>query len=313
MGRPGMGTRLPPLTSVRAFEAAARNCSMTLAASELCVTPAAVTHQVRSLERWLGVKLFHRTGAALKLTAAGQTFFIGASRGIDSIRAATEQICAPTVTKHLKISVPPSFATQWLMPRLSGFQKLHNTPISVKMVPSPDAHWQRDDIGIVSVAPTPDFLVRRPLFKYNIIAVCPPQLLEGAHPIRSLSDLRHQQLLSDEGLIATDNVTWASWLARVGAQAFDVSGGIRFNSAFAAYRFAADGHGVVLAKDLLVQNELRDGTLVNPFNVSVPSQHTYDFVCPQEKVKSKPVSQFWDWLVSEARDGDLELAEGANA
>ncbi|WP_294923778.1 LysR substrate-binding domain-containing protein [uncultured Paracoccus sp.] len=309
-----MAVRLPPLTSVRAFEAAARNCSMTHAANELCVTPAAVTHQVRALERWLGVKLFHRTGSALKLTSAGQTFFIGASRGIDSIASATEQVCAPAAAKQLAISAPPSFAAQWLVPRLSSFQSAYNTPISVSIrVPSPETHWRRDDIGIVSGTPTPDFLIRRPLFKYNIIAVCHPRLMQGPNAIRSINDLRHQQLLNDESLNGTDNVSWESWLARAGADSFDVSGGIRFNNAFAAYRFAADGHGVVLAKDLLVQNELRDGRLINPFNVSVPSLHTYDFVCSYEKAKSKPVSQFWDWLVSEARSDDLELAEGVCA
>lgn len=284
---------------------------MTHAASELSVTPAAVTHQVRALERWLGVKLFHRTGSALKLTSAGQIFFVGASRGIDSIRSATEQVCAPAATKQLAISAPPSFAAQWLVPRLSSFQVAHNTSISISIrVPSPEAHWQRDDVGIVSSVPTPDFLVRRPLFKYNVIAVCHPRLLEGPNAIRSLNDLRHQKLLSDEGLHRTDSLTWETWLARVGAEAFDASGGIRFNNAFAAYRFAADGHGVVLAKDLLVQNELREGTLVNPFNVSVPSQNTYDFICPAERVRSKPVSQFWDWLVAQAKSDDLELADG---
>lgn len=285
---------------------------MTMAASELCVTPAAVTHQVRALERWLGVKLFDRTGSALKLTAAGQTFFIGASRGIDAIRNATQQICAPAAAKQLSLSAPPSFAAQWLVPRLSSLQQAYSTPISLS-IKVREANWQRDDIGVVSGVSTPDFLVRRPLFKYNVIAVCHPRLLQGPNAISCLNDLRHQQLLSDEGLTLTDNLTWESWLARVGAEPFDASGGIRFNNAFAAYRFAADGHGVVLAKNLLVQRELRNGTLVSPFNVSVPSQHTYDFVCPYEKAKSKPVTQFWDWLLSEAKSDELELAEGAYA
>ena len=303
-----MSNHLPPLTSVRAFEAAARNGSMTQAADELCVTPAAITHQVRSLERWLGVKLFDRKGSLLRLTTAGQNFYIGANRGIDAIRAAAEQVAKPQGAKQLSITAPPSFAAQWLVPRLFSFQNAHNFELSVAIrTPQNESDWDSSDIGIVSGVTTPSHLERRPIFRYRIIAVCSPELLKGPQPINSLADLRYHQLLHDEGLRATDGIDWSVWLRRLGAEPFDTSGTMRFGNAFAAYRFARDGHGVVLAKDVLVKDDLKRGNLVNPFNVFITSERTYDFVCPRAKARSRPISQFWNWMISEARDGNFEL------
>ncbi len=146
-----MRAHLPPLTAVRAFEAAARNGSVTMAADELCVTPAAVTHQVRSLERWLGVNLFSRKGSVLKLTAAGDSFFVGANKGIDAIRIAAEQIAAPSNKTRLSVVAPPSFAAQWLVPRLSSFRASQKIELLVSIRNSVvDATWQTSDVGIVS-------------------------------------------------------------------------------------------------------------------------------------------------------------------
>ncbi len=297
-----MSAHLPPLTAVRAFEAAARRGSVTMAADELCVTPAAVTHQVRSLERWLGVNLFSRKGSTLKLTPAGDLFFVGANKGIDAIRFAAEQIVTPQKQARLSVVTPPSFAAQWLVPRLNSFRSTQKVELLVSIQNHlVEAAWQTNDVGIVWGIDTPHFLERRPLMTYRIIAVCSPKLLEGDRGIRSLDDLGRFELLHDEGLKTIEGIDWNGWLRAVGCTDVETGGGIRFNNAFAAYRFAAEGHGIALAKDILVQRELESGLLVNPFNVSVDGKLTYDFVCTQSNYRTRAVSQFWDWLKREAK------------
>lgn len=297
-----MTGHLPPLTAVRAFEAAARKGSVTLAADELCVTPAAVTHQVRSLERWLGVNLFSRKGSVLKLTSAGDTFFVGANKGIEAIRFAAEQVAAPSNKTRLSVVAPPSFAAQWLVPRLSSFRASQKVELLVAIRNSlVETAWQTTDVGIVSGVETPHFLERRPVMRFRILAVCSPKLVEGQDGIKSFKDLARHQLLHDEGLKVIEGVDWDSWLRAAGHTDIDTSGGVRFNNAFAAYRYAIDGHGIVLAKDILVRKELESGQLVCPFDIWVDGKTTYDFVCTQSSYRTKAVSQFWDWLNREAK------------
>lgn len=292
---------LPSLTAVRAFEAAARHESITEAASELCVTPAAITHQVRALERWLSVDLFIRKGSALRLTPAGETFFAGANKAIDIIRAVAQEVSTPDNRVRLSVVAPPSFAAQWLVPRLASFQSTRKIELSVSIRPvASEKSWRTSDIGIVSSAETPPFLDRRPFMSYGIIAVCSPKLLTGPNAIRTISDLRKHPLLHDEGLKMIDGVDWDIWLRAAGHDPIDMSDSIRFSNNFTAYRFAADSHGVALAKDVLVQGELARGELVSPFDYVYPSKRTYDFVCAPASYATKPVAQFWDWLQREA-------------
>lgn len=297
-----MTTNLPSLRAVRAFEAAARHESIAEAASELCVTPAAVANQVRALERWLGVDLFIRKGSTLCLTPAGETFFTGSNQAIDLIRAVAQKVSTPDNRVRLSIVAPPSFAAQWLVPRIASFQSTRKIELSVSIrAVSSEKSWRTSDIGIVSSAETPPFLERRPFLGYRIIAVCSPRLLTGPNAIRSLSDLRKHSLLHDEGLKQVDGVDWNSWLRGAGHGPIDTSDSIRFSNNFTAYRYAADGHGVTLAKDVLVQSELARGELVNPFEYSDRSKRTYDFVCTSANFDLKPVAQFWAWLQREAQ------------
>lgn len=304
-----MTSYLPSLTSVRSFEAAARNKSITAAANELCVTPAAVTHQVRSLERWLGIDLFDRKGSTLTLTAAGDIFFVGVNKGIEAIRAAVEQITAPSEGASLSLVAPPSFASQWLVPRLSKFQPTPKVQLSLAIrTVSPSATWNNTDVGIVLGVETPSFVERRPLMSYRIIAVCSPKLLEGPRAIRTVDDLRHHQLLHDVGLKNIDGLDWSTWLRHFGFPALDTSGGIHFNNAFTAYKFAVDGHGVVLAKDVLVHDQIERGELVALFDAHIQSKYTYDFACSAAAYHSKPVNLFWKWLSKEVVSGGFAMA-----
>lgn len=297
-----MTMKLPSLTAVRAFEAAARHESITEAAHELCVTPAAVTHQVRALERWLGVDLFIRKASALCLTPAGEKYFSGSNKAIDLIRAVSQDVTNPNNRVSLSIVAPPSFAAQWLVPRLSGFQSTRKIELSLSIRPvSSEKTWRTHDIGIVSSAETPPFLERRPFMSYRIIAVCSPKLLRGPNAIQKISDLQNHPLLHDDGLKLVDGVDWDSWLAQAGHDPIESNDSIHFCNNFTAYRFAADGHGVALAKDVLVKNEIARGDLVNPFNFYLNSSRTYDFVCSRANFDLKPVSQFWSWLQSESR------------
>ena len=120
-----MARRLPPLNAMRAFEAAARHLSFTHAAGELHVTPAAVSHQVKALEEWLGLPLFRRRNREVVLTEAGLTYYPGLRDGFDRLAGATERVTARDETGELRVTTLPSFAAKWLVPRLYRLRAAH--------------------------------------------------------------------------------------------------------------------------------------------------------------------------------------------
>ena len=194
-----MSRRLPPLNALRAFEAAARNLSFTRAADELFVTQAAISHQVKALEEYLGITLFRRYNRRLELTEAGRAYLPGLRDAFDQIDLATKRLTPRSENRSLKISVLPSFAAKWLMPRLAGFQIRH--PDIDVLVSASDGliDFVHDDFdlalrygpGIYPGLQT-DFLMGDQVFP-----VCSPRLLEGERPLRRPEDLSHHTLLHD--------------------------------------------------------------------------------------------------------------------
>ena len=120
-----MSRQLPPLNALRAFEAAARHLSVSQAAAELHVTPAAISHQVKALEEWLGVPLFRRLNRQVLLTDAGQTCFKGLRDGFDRLATTVEKVRGRAGEAPLTVSAAPSFAGKWLLPRLERFRSAH--------------------------------------------------------------------------------------------------------------------------------------------------------------------------------------------
>lgn len=302
--------RLPPLTALRAFEAAARRLSFARAAEELNVTPAAISHQVKSLEEWLGTRLFYRLNAALNLTPSGVAYLAVVSESFDKLWNVTEQVGVRDTQSTLSIVVPTSIAACWLIPRLHRYQLLHPEHELRLTVLTPPIDFSQHimDIGVAFGWEVTADMERMPWLSYDIVAACSPHLLEGPFPLRTPADLRHHQLVHDDALRVHDRVDWKSWLDRFEVEAVDSTRGPHFSHATHAYQMATDGHGVVLAKNALIAEALRSGRLVTPFDLKIPSELRYELVYSEPLANNQKVVDFRDWLIDEARrDGHLHV------
>ncbi|MFL9875005.1 transcriptional regulator GcvA [Paraburkholderia megapolitana] len=289
--------RLPPLGALRAFEAAAKHLSFTRAAAELCVTQAAISHQIRQLEDWLGVPLFERRGHALKLTTKGEAYLPELAGALDRIAAATLRVMEPD-RRPLHITVLPSFASRWLVPRLEGFRALH-PDIDVRVDSSADV-WafasERFDLGIRSGLGKWTGLKADLIAHETLSPVCSPTLADGPPPIRVPADLRHARLLHD-----TPRQGWRRWCEAAAIEGLDVSTGASFNDASLSLQAAADGQGVALGRLVLAADDLRKGRLVQPFDIAIPNDYSYWLVYPAAALDRPGVAAFRTWLLSEAK------------
>lgn len=289
--------RLPPLSALRAFESAARHLSFTLAANELCVTQAAISHHVRQLERWLGIRLFERRGHALQLTPKAAAYLPELTQAFDRLSAATSRLRE----RHdgpLRITALPSFASRWLVPRLGKFRETH-PGIELEVATSAelwDFSGDRFDLGIRSG------LGRWTGLKADLIAreflspVCSPAFAEGSPALRSPSDLRGMKLLHE-----TPKDAWRHWCEHAGMEAIDTDAGLRFNDANLALQAAVDGQGIALGRLVLASDDLRAGRLVQPFDVVLPNDYSYWLVYPRAVADRPELAVFRAWLLSEAK------------
>ena len=321
-----MSQRLPPLNALKAFEAAARHLSVKKAAVELNVTPAAVSHQIRTLEEYLDLQLFHRYNRALELTDAARACLPKLREGFDCLAQAVERLRTHTSGGMLTVSAAPSFAARWLMPRLHRFIAAHHE-IDVRV----SARMRRVSVdGKVDVAERatietwlddsdvailyghghyPDMDVHR-LLSLTITPICSPKLLTGEHPLRTPEDLKHHMLLHDDtGDMYDGESFWEVWLDAAGVTGIDAKRGARFSHAVLAFEAAIDAVGVVASMPSLAAVELASGKLVMPFDLKVPLDSAYYLVC-EPHAKTRPaVAAFRDWLIAEAaKDGSVAPA-----
>ena len=297
-----MVRRLPPLNALRAFEAAARHLSFTKAAEELFVTQAAISHQVKALEGALGMPLFRRFNRRLMLTDAGQAYLPPLRDALDQIAAATDRLCTAEETGALKISVLPSFAAKWLLPRLSRFREAH-PEIDVLVHASTDlADFARDgfDLAIRYGYGSYPGLVVTPFMEDEVFPVCSPRLLKEGPPLKQPADLKNHTLLHDP-TTANESKDWQSWLRFAGVSGVDTSRGPGFTDASMVLQAAIDGQGVALGRSALTGNDLEAGRLVQPFGPAIPSDFRYFIVTLPAAADRPKVRAFSDWLLSEAQ------------
>lgn len=205
--------KLPPLNALKAFEAAARHLSFTKAAEELFVTQAAVSHQVKALEEYLAAKLFVRRNRSLLLTAEGQSYFLDLKEIFDDIVQATARLKQSTEVGSLTISLPPSFAILWFVPRLSRFREAYpEIDVRIRAVDEVDSSLTDDvDVAIYYGSGQWSGLTAYKLHKEYLLPVCSPLLLNSNKPLREPRDLLNHTLLHDE----TRNA-WKDWFKLVG-------------------------------------------------------------------------------------------------
>lgn len=301
-----MVSRLPPLNTLRAFEAAARHMSFTKAADELFVTQAAVSHQIKTLEDALGVKLFKRLNRALLLTEEGQTFIPPVRQALDLLMQGVNKISQVEATGALNVTTLPSFAAGWLVPRLDRFRKAH-PEIDVRLTAGAQlVDFAREDVDVAVRYGRGKYadLISERFMEEEIFPVCSPKLLEeGDHPLRTLEDLRYHTLLHDD--MPTG---WAEWLDKAGIKGVNASHGPYFDMSALVIQAAVQGQGVALGRSTLSANAIEAGVLVKPFDVTIPIDFAYYIVCPPEYYNRPKVKAFREWLFEEAEKAGVRAA-----
>ena len=290
--------RLPSLKAIQAFEAAARLESFVAAAEELRVTPPAVSHQIRLLEREVGLALFHRVRRSVHLTDAGRAYAEKIGEAFSLIEAATRGIDKTTKADILTVHSAPSFATQWLMPRLSRFSVLHpDTDVRL------NAAVAQVDLG----AGEADFAIRygtflpaqgvavEPFPEETFVVACSPKIASGAQQICTPADIeRHTLIYSEINL-----VTWRDWLDAKGLGHIQTTRGPRFDRTFMAINAAVDGLGLVLESRMMLQRELDAGRLVLPLGDKGPRLACHSLLYLKSKASLPKIKIFREWLMAE--------------
>lgn len=293
-----MGRQLPPFAAVRAFEAAARHKSFKAAAEELCLSPSAISHQIRALEDYLDTALFERVGNRLDLTLTGRGYagkLTGLLNGLEdstrAIRNAGEQ--------PLRVLCTPGLAARWLVPRLDRLDFGDRVRLRVSTgAPSTDFATNDSDVVIQwSVDPTPG-VVTEPLMESTRYPVISPRLRDAAgveHP----ADLLRLRLIYDE----TDD-TWADWFAAAGLPNPDLPSGPVFPNCELATTAAERGQGVSLAYDSVVHGTLESGRLVRLFETVTLPMIIYSVAYREDRAGDPMIRAFRDWMFKEtAMDG----------
>jgi LysR family glycine cleavage system transcriptional activator len=298
-----MAERLPSLNALRAFEAVARHLSLTRAAAELHVTPAAVSHQIKALEQDLGVSLLRRVKREFLLTDAAKAGLPDLREGFDRIAQSARKMREDDAAGLLTVSLTPSFAANWLVPRIDRFKETE-PDIDLRLDTSTGlADFVRGNVDVAIRYGTGDYPGLRvvPLFEEQIFPVCSPELLEGPHPLREPADLKlHTLLHLDWTPQKGEWPDWRMWLLAAGVRGVDVTRGPRFSDFSLALNAAVRGQGVALGSSALVADDLAAGRLAWPFQLCVPTTFACYFVCPEDSAERPKVAAFRDWLLAEA-------------
>lgn len=286
-----MPYRLPPLNSLRLFEAAGRHLSFKLAAEELGITPSAVSHGIKSLEDWLGVALFSRDNRGLSLTDAGAAYMPRVRQALDLLAAATDAVPRRRLTPHVSVSVAPGFGVRWLIPNLPCFSERHpDIEVSVDT-----SHRQIDfprdgvDLAIrMGRGDWPDVDAVR-LVEEELVPVCAPSI---AQTIGSAMDLAGQTLLH----ITSVSEDWAAWSQLAGVADLKLDQGLRFDSVDMAFEAAAEGLGIAIGRLPLVATDLAAGRLVSVLGPPRRGQTGYWLATGGQAPARPEVVLFRNWI-----------------
>lgn len=291
--------RLPPLNAIRAFEAAARHLSITLAADELHVTPGAVSRQIKSLEEVLGLQLFKRGHREIALTRQGGDYFQAITRALDLLREATRKLTRGRQRKQLRIRAYTTFAMRWLIPRLSGFHAAHpGIEVLLKASLEP-VDFRKEDIDAairLGDGQWPGANSHR--LGPNILApVASPALLAAGPKLKKPADLARHTLL--HSIARPDD--WGHWLQAAGvAKQVDARAGMTYESSAMALAAAIEGQGLAVAQLFLVEKDLAEGRLVMPFRKTVDmGDFTYYLLTPSHRSESATMKTFRLWLLDQ--------------
>jgi LysR family transcriptional regulator, glycine cleavage system transcriptional activator len=302
---------LPSLNALRTFEAAARHMSFSLAAQELSVTQSAISRQIKALEEFLGVELFHREPRSLILTEVGRNYSTLLHQTFQHLYDATEELLDQRQPTVLNINSLPTFAMTWLAPRLARFNAAYPR-IEVRMVTSiKPIDFRKETVDVaIRIAParlnkgekSPIDLVMindwtnvrsTPLTTEKLVVVCSPALLKQGPPINTPADLRNHVLLH------TRKTMWHHWFECIGLKDFHIDASQTLRHFFLTIQSAVEGKGVALVPKLLVENEIQSGILVTLFDKNEVVGGCYHLLSLENNWDSGKVKALRDWLLTE--------------
>lgn len=291
--------KLPPLNALKAFESAARHLNFTKAADELFVTQAAVSHQIKLLEDFLGIQLFHRRNRLLELTELGLQYFDEIRPLLEQIAKATDQIRAKNNRQILTISVPQTFGMQWLVPRLNDFhEKFPEVEVRVKGVDQDEGLLGKEiDVAIYYGSGKWENVESIRLTDSHLVILASPRFLEQ-HPIKQPEDLVGKTLLH----VFSRN-KWKRTIEHFGLQErIDVEqAGSLFSHTFMALQAAMHQQGLAIANRVLAQNELEQGNLIEPFPTGLYDEKAFYVVYPPQMRQIGKVQNFVAWITQEMK------------
>ena len=303
--RPIPGTR-----ALRTLIAAGRHLNFTRAADELGLTPAAVSFQIKEIEEQLGAKLFVRTSRSIRLTEAGTILCEASTDALELMNRAVSKVHKATRgTAQLKVTSDPQFATKWLMRRVESFRRGY-PDIELRFDISYEVrNFDQDDVDIAIRFGAGKYsgLSAHRLFDNIIVPVCSPRLLESGKPLKEPRDLLHHTLAHIEW--SRQGVTWPNWrmwMAAAGINDFDDRNTIVFGTGSEAVDAAMAGNAVALADFAMVANDLSEGRLIRPFELSikVEPEYAYFLVYPEETASDPRIVAFRDWILNETAEPD---------
>ena len=307
-----MPDRLPPLNARRAFEAVARHGSVKKAAAELFVTPAAISHQIKLLENLAGRSLLVRKPRGIELTEAARAALPHLAGGFEQLALAMRDLRESRAASTLTVSVAPSFATCWLMPRLHRFitaqpgidvrvtaRTRQSTVVAGQSLREVETWLADADVAVLlSGGEFPGFHAER-LVDLSITPLASPKVV-GRRKLAP-ADLRAHTLIDDEmGRLYDGHDFWALWLDAAGATKLKLRHGAQFSHTMMALEAAVEGMGVLCTTSELARPQLESRRLVAPFELRLPLGYAYYLVYREKSLARVPVQAFTEWLRSEA-------------
>jgi LysR family glycine cleavage system transcriptional activator len=292
-----MVQRLPPLRAIEAFVLVAETSSFAKAALELNITKSAISRRIQSLEDDLGVKLFRRSNKTLALTHDGASYFKVTGPAFDALRTAGAAIDRPRRGNTLRVALPQSFASTWLIPRMGGFyEKFPDTDLQLDSQGYFN-NLESEDVDVllkVAKEPPASFHAERfmPVVQFP---VCSPDLLGSREP--RLDDIGSKTMLH----LATMPSAWAEWLELAGRPDLLNGRSLHFDTMSLAIDAAANGLGFAMGAEVVCQPDLRRGRLIAPFAQRMDSVRSMYFVCRKRDVSNRMVRRFRTWLFNEVQ------------
>jgi LysR family glycine cleavage system transcriptional activator len=290
---------LPPLSSLRAFEAVARRLSFSKAAQDLNVTPGAVSQQIRQLEQILDESLFVRTRRSVALTEVAMNMLPEIQSGLETLSRAMSRKTGLYGERTLTISVAPSFASKWLLPRLTSFSDLH-PDIDLRISATVGlADFKRDKVDLAIRLGRGGYtdLHADLLFGDTLTPLCSPELIKAKGRLKAPDDLRKHRLLHDTSIPGdNEQSSWERWLSLANAKQVSAHRGTRFSLAELAMQAAIDGAGVVLGRMVLAERDIAAGRLIRPFKIALPLDVSYFLVMPKGGARRDEIQCFRNWL-----------------